>query len=231
MPRRLQRAPVPEARGQPRFGVRGGRGRRAQAAPRRPPRRLRVGLQPPGGPRLPRRLREGPPLRSPPLRRAEGGPARGRADAVDLPRRRAHRHAPALPLLREERPLGRRVPYVGRARQVRVGRRAHQGPSARDRPPCAEVVERISARVKVREQAHSPALSAPRLPKEHGDERLEAACAHALPRLTSPRCRHLKAVPDSSLDGGRRRPPPNGAARGPRATSAEPTTTGTWCMR
>ena len=69
-------------------------------------------------------------------------------------------------------------------------------------PPCAEVVERISARVKVREQAHSPALSALRLPKEHGDERLEAACVHALPRLTSPRCRHLKAVPDSSLDGG-----------------------------
>lgn len=68
--------------------------------------------------------------------------------------------------------------------------------------PCAEVVERISARAKVGERAHNPALSAPRLPKEHGDERLEAACAHALPRLASPRCRHLKAILDSDPDGG-----------------------------
>lgn len=38
--------------------------------------------------------------------------------------------------------------------------------------------------------------------KKYGDERLEAACAHALPKLTSPRYRHLKAILDSNLDEG-----------------------------
>ena len=75
-------------------------------------------------------------------------------------------------------------------------------------PSCAEVVDRIFARVKVRERAYSPALSVLRLSKKHGDERLEAACAHALPRLTSPRYRQIKAVLDSSLEEG----PPHGAA-------------------
>ncbi|MGN0055535.1 MAG: Mu transposase domain-containing protein [Atopobiaceae bacterium] len=75
-------------------------------------------------------------------------------------------------------------------------------------PSCAEVVDRIFARVKVREQAYSPALSVLRLSKKYGDERLEAACAHALPRLTSPRYRQIKAILDSSLEEG----PPHGAA-------------------
>ena len=78
-------------------------------------------------------------------------------------------------------------------------------------PSCAEVVERIFARVKVREQAHDPAPSVPGPSEKHGDERLEAACAHALPRLTSPRYRHLKAILDSDLDEG---PSPASAEQG-----------------
>lgn len=78
-------------------------------------------------------------------------------------------------------------------------------------PSCAEVVERIFARVKVREQAYNPALSVLRLSKKYGDERLEAACAHALPRLTSPRYRHIKAILDSNLDEG---PSPASAEQG-----------------
>lgn len=69
-------------------------------------------------------------------------------------------------------------------------------------PSCAAVVERIFSGVKAKEQACSPALSVLRLAKRYGEDRLEAACAHALPRLTSPRYRHLKAILDSSLEGG-----------------------------
>ena len=52
----------------------------------------------------------------------------------------------------------------------------------------------------MKEQAYNPALSVLNLSKKYGDERLEAACAHALPRLTSPRYRHIKAILDSNLD-------------------------------
>ncbi|MCH3947238.1 MAG: ATP-binding protein [Olsenella sp.] len=93
-------------------------------------------------------------------------------------------------------------------------------------PSCAEVVDRIFARARLKEQAHNPALSVPRLSKKYGGERLEAACAHALPRLTSPRHRHIKAILDSSLEGGRRTAPPRAAAQGHRAACAGPTTTG-----
>ena len=78
-------------------------------------------------------------------------------------------------------------------------------------PSCAGVVERIFARVKVREQAHDPALSVPGPSEKYGDERLEAACAHALPRLTSPRYRHLRAILDPDLDEG---PSPASAGQG-----------------
>ena len=67
-------------------------------------------------------------------------------------------------------------------------------------PSCAAVVERMFGRAKVKEQAYNPALSVLSLSKKYGDERLEAACAHALPRLTSPRYRHIKAILDSNLD-------------------------------
>ena len=78
-------------------------------------------------------------------------------------------------------------------------------------PSCAEVVDRISARAKVKGQAHNPALSVLGLSKKYGDERLEAACAHALPRLTPPRYRHIRAILDSNLEEG---PSHGAAARG-----------------
>ena len=46
---------------------------------------------------------------------------------------------------------------------------------------------------------------------------LEAACEHALPRLSSPRYRHLKAILESRLDeprGHSGKRPPEGGARG-----------------
>lgn len=67
-------------------------------------------------------------------------------------------------------------------------------------PNCEAVIGRIFARVKVKEQAYNPALSVLNLSKKYGEERLEAACAHALPRLTSPRYKHLKAILDAGLD-------------------------------
>ena len=74
-------------------------------------------------------------------------------------------------------------------------------------PSCAAVVERMFGRAKVKEQAYNPALSVLNLSKKYGDERLEAACAHALPRLTSPRYRHIKAILDSNLDASGPLPP------------------------
>lgn len=71
--------------------------------------------------------------------------------------------------------------------------------------------------MKVKEQAYNPALSVLNLSKKYGEERLEAACAHALPRLTSPRYRHLKAILDSNLD---RREPIAGQGRKPEGGDA-----------
>lgn len=67
-------------------------------------------------------------------------------------------------------------------------------------PDCAAVIDRIFDRVKLKEQAYNPALSVLKLSKRYGRERLEAACSHALPRLASPRYKHLKAILDSGLD-------------------------------
>ena len=137
--RRLQRASLPEAGGQPRHRLPGGRGRAAQAAARRPLRRRRVGVQPLGQPRLPRRLRQEPLLRPAPLRGPQGRPQGRRVDAVNLPRRRAHRHAPPLPLLRQERVLHRPRAHARRHSSGRSGttRASGGGPgrSARTAPP------------------------------------------------------------------------------------------------
>lgn len=65
---------------------------------------------------------------------------------------------------------------------------------------CLAVVERIFDDVKLKEQAYNPALSVLRLSRKYGDGRLEGACAHALPRLSHPRYKHLKAILDSDLD-------------------------------
>lgn len=69
-------------------------------------------------------------------------------------------------------------------------------------PNCAAVVDRIFDLVKIKEQAYNPSLAVLRLSRKYGDERLEAACGHALPRLTSPRYKHLKAILDSNLGEG-----------------------------
>lgn len=89
-------------------------------------------------------------------------------------------------------------------------------------PSCSEVVERIFAHAKVKEQAYDPALSVLRLSKKYGDTRLEEACSCALPKLVSPRYRHSKSILDSNLDKdippekGRndKRPEPRGHVRG-----------------
>lgn len=77
-----------------------------------------------------------------------------------------------------------------------------KGRAKRVGPNCAAVAGRIFARAKIKEQACNPALSALNLSKKYGEDRLEAACGHALPRLNSPRCRRLKAILDSGLDRG-----------------------------
>ena len=89
-------------------------------------------------------------------------------------------------------------------------------------PSCLGAVGRIFARAEVREQAHDPALSVPDLSKKHGDERLEVACAYALPRPASPRYRHPEAILDANLDQegpaedgpGETRDAPKGHVRG-----------------
>ena len=78
---------------------------------------------------------------------------------------------------------------------------------------CAAVVDRIFDRVKVKEQAYNPALSVLNLSKKYGEGHLEAACAHALPRLSSPRYKHLKAILESNLDAGRAGAEPGGRPR------------------
>lgn len=88
-------------------------------------------------------------------------------------------------------------------------------------PCCADAIDRMFDRVKVKEQAYNPALSVLRLSRKYGDARLEAACAYALPRLSSPRYKHLKAILDSNLEhsgdaavGGRAEEEPTGHLRG-----------------
>lgn len=87
-------------------------------------------------------------------------------------------------------------------------------------PSCAAVVDRIFDRAKVKEQAYNPSLSVLNLSKKYGERRLEAACAHALPKLNSPRYKHLKAILDSNLDESpatnpARKKPDGGPGSGP----------------
>lgn len=95
-----------------------------------------------------------------------------------------------------------------------------RGWAAKIGPGCAEVIDRIFSRVKIKEQAYNPSLSVLGLSKRYGDDRLEAACAHALPKLTSPRYKHLKAILDSNLDqqgpSPRQRPEQGEPGNGPK---------------
>lgn len=103
-----------------------------------------------------------------------------------------------------------------------MGRRAHKGLGQKDRPELRGR-RQVFDRAKVKEQAYNPSLSVLNLSKKYGG-RLEAACAHALPRLGSPRYRHLKAILDSNLDdpaapmrkspAAARNPGPRGHVRG-----------------
>jgi serine phosphatase RsbU (regulator of sigma subunit) len=57
--------------------------------------------------------------------------------------------------------------------------------------------------------------------EQYGDDRLEAACAHALPKVSSPRYKHLKAILDSGLDepptpSPTRKKPGDGPGSGPK---------------
>ena len=95
--------------------------------------RRRVGLQPLGQPRLPRRLRQEPLLRALPLRGTEGRPQGRRVHPRNPPRRRAHRHPQAAPLVREELLLDRPRPHARLVREAGVGRRAHPPVGAQGR--------------------------------------------------------------------------------------------------
>lgn len=96
-----------------------------------------------------------------------------------------------------------------------MGRRVDKGLGSKDRP---ELRRRSHLRQgKIKEQAYDPAFLVLNLSRRYGDERLEATCAHKLPRLTSPGYRHLKAMLDSNLDqcgpvDGRKREPAGAAA-------------------
>ena len=63
-----------------------------------------------------------------------------------------------------------------------------------------EVIERIFAMVKVKEQGYNPSLSILRLSKTYSPARLETACEYALSKIKSPRYKHLKSILSSNQD-------------------------------
>ena len=73
---------------------------------------------------------------------------------------------------------------------------------ASDVGPSCRAVDRIFDGVKLKEQAYNPSLSVLRLSRRYGKDRLEAACDHALPKIRSPRYRHIKAILDANLERG-----------------------------
>lgn len=67
-------------------------------------------------------------------------------------------------------------------------------------PFTGEVIGRIFASVRIKEQGYNSALSVLRLSKTYPNERLETACELALERAHSPRYRTLKAILSSNQD-------------------------------
>ena len=63
-----------------------------------------------------------------------------------------------------------------------------------------EVVDRIFAGVRIKEQGYNSCLAVLRLSKKYTPSRLEAACALALTRFHSPRYRHLAAILSAEED-------------------------------
>ncbi|MBS7528851.1 IS21 family transposase [Fusibacter paucivorans] len=67
--------------------------------------------------------------------------------------------------------------------------------------PCTgEVVNRIFASVRIKEQGYNSSLSVLKLSKTYGEKRLETACEMSLERVRSPRYRNLKAILSSNQD-------------------------------
>jgi hypothetical protein len=63
-----------------------------------------------------------------------------------------------------------------------------------------DVIERIFAGVKIKEQGYNSCLSVLRLSKTYTGKRLETACELALNQFRSPRYRHLKTILDANQD-------------------------------
>ncbi len=63
-----------------------------------------------------------------------------------------------------------------------------------------EVIERIFAGVKIKEQGYNPSLSVLRLSKTYSEARLETACECALTKVRTPRYHHLKSILASNQD-------------------------------
>ncbi|MFA6662053.1 MAG: IS21 family transposase [Bacilli bacterium] len=65
---------------------------------------------------------------------------------------------------------------------------------------ASEVIERIFAGVKIKEQGYNPSLSVLRLSNTYSEARLETACELALTKVRTPRYYHLKAILSSNQD-------------------------------
>jgi transposase len=63
-----------------------------------------------------------------------------------------------------------------------------------------EVINRIFASVKIKEQGYNPSLSVLRLNKTYSEARLEIACELALTQVRTPRYHHLKAILAANQD-------------------------------
>ena len=63
-----------------------------------------------------------------------------------------------------------------------------------------EVIDRIFALVKIKEQGYNPSLSVLRLSKAYSETRLETACELALTKVRTPRYHHLKAILSANQD-------------------------------
>jgi transposase len=67
-------------------------------------------------------------------------------------------------------------------------------------PNTGEVIDRIFASVRIKEQGYNSALSVLRLSKTYSAERLEASCELALEKIRSPRYKNLKTILSSNQD-------------------------------
>ena len=65
---------------------------------------------------------------------------------------------------------------------------------------AGEVIDRIFASVKIKEQGYNPSLSVLRLSKTYSEARLETACELALTQVRTPRYHHLKGILAANQD-------------------------------